>query len=200
MPVLVQQPKPTAKRELRPFRLKHRSPDGYPVGKHVQPDPRIAMRPGEDFEEYLKRANTVYFPGDIVESLDDLAAHYPEKFERADQYSDPTKNIYLTQMAPGELQEDFERRMARLAGQQGTVPTDPAPSQDHRQGGDIPVNPVAQAPKPSAHRLSHLKLEQMTTKQLQEIIDAEEIDTGGKTLAKVPEMVKAIRDWMQTSR
>lgn len=208
MPALVEQPKSPVARVLRPFKLKYRSPDGYPVGKHVQPDPRVARRPGEDFEEYVKRANTVYFPGDTVESLDDLSILYPEKFERADQYQDPTKNIYLTQMAPGELQEDFERRMARLKGQQAgdnlggpiNIDLDDLKKQvakhsgvDHKQESDIPV-----AKQP--HRLAHLKLEQMTAKQLQEIIDAEEIDTGGKSLTKVPEMVKAIRDWMQTSR
>ena len=135
-----------------------------------------------------------------MESADNLAVLYPEKFERADQYNDPSKNPYLTQMAPGELQEDYERRMARLKGQQGAPANTPTPVQDHKQETDIPVNPVQQAAKQGAHRLSHLKLEQMTVKQLQEIIDAEEIDTGGKTLAKPAEMVKAIRDWMQTSR
>lgn len=208
MPALVDQPKSTVARELRPFRLKHRSPDGYPVGKHVQPDPRIARRAGEDFEAYCKRVNTVYFPGDTVESLDDLAVLYPEKFERADNYTDPSKNPFLTQMAPGELPEDFERRMARLKAQQegqnlgGPVPV-PGEGQhqrDHKQESDIPVNPVQQTAKHGAHRLSHLKLEQMTPKQLQEIIVAEEIDTEGKTLTKVPEMVKVIRDWMQNSR
>ncbi len=200
MPALVHQPKSAAARVLRPFKLKYRSPDGCPVGKHVQPDPKAVRRAGEDHETFCKRTNTVYFPGDIVESLDDLATLYPEKFERADNYQDPNMNPFLTQMAPGELQEDFERRMARLAAQQGGTPPVPVPVQDHKQESDIPVNPVAQAAKQGAHRLSHLKLEQMSAKQLQEIIDAEEIDTGGKPLAKPAEMVKAIRDWMQTSR
>lgn len=210
MPVLVHQPKSTVARELRPYRLKYRSPDGYPVGKHVQADPKIAKREGESHEAYLKRATTIYFPGDVVESQDDLAVLYPEKFERADQYNDPGKNPYLTQMAPGELPEDFERRMARLRGQdQKAAAVVSNADKDHKQeseqvtrpsASDIPMNPVQQAAKQGAHRLSHLKLEQMTPKQLQEIIDSEEIDTGGKTLAKVPDLVKAIRDWMQTSR
>lgn len=199
MPALVQQPVSTVARVLRPFRLKYRSPDGYPVGKHVQPDPKIPRKSGEDFEAYIKRANTVYFPGDTVESLDDLAVLYPEKFERADNYMDPSKNPFLTQMAPGELPEDFERRMARLRGQDQKAEAAVA-NQDHKQESNIPTNPIQQAAKQGAHRLAHLKLEQMTPKQLQEIIEAEEIDTGGKTLAKVPDMVKAIRDWMQISR
>lgn len=210
MPALVHQPKSIAAKVLRPFRLKYRSPDGYPVGKHVQADPKMPRKPGETDEGFLKRATTIYFPGDVVESFDDLNALYPEKFERADAYNDPTKNPYLTQMAPGELQEDFERRMARLQGQDQKA--EAAASQadkDHKQENDvksperltdIPVNPVQQAAKQGAHRLSHLKLEQMTTKQLQEIIDSEEIDTGGKTLAKAADMAKVIRDWMLTSR
>jgi hypothetical protein len=212
MSSLVHQPsQPTEAKPLRPFRLKFRSPDGYPVGKHVQPDPHIKRREGEDEEAYLKRAGTLYVPGDIVESRDDLAALYPEKFERADLYSDPSKNPFLTQMAPGELPEDFERRMARLKAQaagenQGTLvansgtPGEAQHQRDHKQETDISINPVAQVAKQSAHRLAHLKLEQMTAKQLQEIIDSEEIDTGGKTLTKPAEMAKVIRDWMTTSR
>lgn len=201
MPALVHPAAATAAKVLRPFRLKYRSPDGYPVGKHVQADPRIERKPGESREAHVKRATTIYFPGDTVESTEDLAAQYPEKFERGDSYQDPLKNPFLTQMAPGELPEDFERRMARLKAQQtGVTPPASTAVQDHKQETDIPVNPVQQAAKQGAHRLSHLKLDQMTVKQLQEIIDSEEIDTGGKVLAKVPELVKAIRDWMLTSR
>lgn len=203
MPALTTRPTQTKREQvLRPFRLKLRSFDGQPVGKHIQNDPKVARLPGESYEDYTERAETIYFPGDIVESYEDLASQSPEKYERADGYTDPNANPYLNQMAPGELPEDFERRMARLRGSAPVANTagQNQTNAEHKQVGDIPVDPVAGAAKQGANRLSHLKLEQMTPKQLQEIIDTEEIDTDGKTLVKVPEMAKAIRDWMGTNR
>lgn len=201
------QPKTQAEKEaqIRPFRLRQRSPDGQPVGKHIQIDPRVKRNQGESDESYRKRAETLYFPGDVVESTTDLASNMPEKFERADSYQDPNR----VEMAPGELPEDFERRKARLLAQAGgqnlggPVSSDGGQRQtdmDHRQGGDIPLDLVQGATKVGAHRLSHLKLEGMTQKQLQEIIDNEEIETGGKALTKTVDMVKVIRDWMATDK
>lgn len=87
------------KQPVRNFRLRPNA------GHHVQRDP--------DGRERTYKA----IEGKVIQSRLNLAETWPEKFECVDAYASSDQNPYLLVPAPGELPEDFQRRMDRLKTQ-----------------------------------------------------------------------------------
>lgn len=91
-------------------------------GQHIQVEKKQVRRVNEDGSEemVLSEVNVKYHKGDVCENTTDLcqrlnAPGMTPKFEYADGGPIQT-NPFLTQPAPGETEEEFQVRQARLRG------------------------------------------------------------------------------------
>jgi len=82
--------------------------------------------------------------GKSILSKLNLADQWPEKFERIDGYA-ASQNPYVEVPAPGELPEEFQRRMARLKAQGKMI----AASAEATLAG-VPANPTLIQPESTA--------------------------------------------------